>query len=69
MPTLSTEELKRYLRANGCALTDQGAKHEKWRSEGTGKTFVVPRDLKGEGTLRGILKSAGLPHPKHARRR
>lgn len=68
MPSVSKAELVRYLRENDCRLLDQGGKHEKWRSELTGKTFTVPRTLKTEGTLLGILKDAGLPHPKHRRR-
>jgi hypothetical protein len=46
-------------------LFAQGAKQEMWWSPVTRKSFVVPRSLKAEGTLRAILRDAGIPHPKY----
>jgi hypothetical protein len=46
-------------------MVRQGAKHEMWWSPVTRKSFVVPRSLKAEGTLRAILRDAGIPHPKY----
>ncbi len=60
MARLSTKELKRLLREHKCVLRKEGAKHEKWFSPKTGKTFMVPRTLKGDGTLSNILKDAGI---------
>jgi hypothetical protein len=48
-------------------LVRDGAKHEMWWSPITGKSFIVPRRLKGEGTLRAILRDAGISHPKYHR--
>ena len=69
MASLSTKELERLLRQNGCKLVTEGAKHEKWFSPITEKHLIVPRTLKGEGTLANILKDAGIPHPKHAKKK
>jgi mRNA interferase HicA len=65
MPSLSERELDALLRRHGCRLTREGAKHELWWSPITQKSFVVPRRLKGEGTLRSILRDAGITHPKY----
>jgi len=67
MPSLSERELDALLRRNGCRLVRDGAKHEMWWSPITGKSFIVPRRLKGEGTLRAILRDAGISHPKYHR--
>lgn len=63
MARLSTRELDRLLRHNGCELRHEGAKHEKWFSPLTGRTFLVPRTLKTDGVLTGILKDAGIADP------
>jgi mRNA interferase HicA len=65
MPSLSERELDALLRRNGCRLIREGAKHEMWWSPITQKSFTVPRKLKAEGTLRGILRDAGISQPKH----
>ena len=67
MPSLSERELDALLRRAGCRLVREGAKHEMWWSPLTQKTFIVPRRLKGEGTLRSILRDAGIIHPKYQR--
>jgi mRNA interferase HicA len=67
MPSLSERELDALLRRHACRLIREGAKHELWWSPITDKTFVVPRRLKGEGTLRSILRDAGIKHPKYER--
>lgn len=63
MARLSTRELDRLLRRHGCELRTLGAKHEKWFSPVTGKVFMVPRTLKTDGVLTGILSDAGIPDP------
>ncbi|MGL5114703.1 MAG: type II toxin-antitoxin system HicA family toxin [Beijerinckiaceae bacterium] len=65
MPSLTTKELDRLLRQHGCLLKADGGKHEKWWSPITNRTFAVPRTLKTEGTLRGVLRDAGIAHPKY----
>jgi mRNA interferase HicA len=65
MPSLSGRELDALLRRSGCRLVREGAKHEMWWSPITQRGFIVPRRLKGEGTLRSILRDAGVPHPKY----
>jgi mRNA interferase HicA len=65
MPSLSERELDALLRQHGCRLVREGGKHEMWWSPITQKSFVVPRQLKGEGTLRAILRDAGIRHPKY----
>jgi predicted RNA binding protein YcfA (HicA-like mRNA interferase family) len=64
MASLSTAELKRYLKAHGCYLVSNKGPHEKWYSPITHRKFSIPRDLKGETTLFKILEAAGLRHPK-----
>ncbi len=65
MPSLSERELDALLRRNGCRVVREGAKHDMWWSPVTSRSFMVPRRLKGEGTLRSILRDAGIPHPKY----
>lgn len=48
------------LKEHGCELMRERGKHEVWRNNMTGKSFAVPRKLKGEGTLQAILKKAGI---------
>ena len=56
-------ELKKILRNHDCYLEKEGAKHERWYSPITGKTFRVGRhnteDVK-KGTLHSILTDAGI---------
>jgi len=52
--------LARILRAHGCSFKRHGrGDHEIWVTR-DGQPFTVPRVLKGEGTLRRILKIAGI---------
>lgn len=56
-------ELKKLLRKNGCKLEREGANHEIWFSPTTGKRFSFGRHKTEEvkqGTLKGILKDAGI---------
>lgn len=56
-------ELERILKKAGCTVFRQGANHTIWYSPITGEKFPVGRHSKEEvpiGTLRNILKSAGL---------
>ncbi|MGN0193859.1 MAG: type II toxin-antitoxin system HicA family toxin [Pseudoramibacter sp.] len=56
-------ELKKILRKNGCEKIAEGKRHEKWKSDITGKVFPVSRHDREEvptGTLNNILKDAGL---------
>ena len=48
------------LKINGCRKVREGEKHEYWYSPRTYQHFSVPRKLKGEGTLRRILRDAGI---------
>ena len=58
MPSLNERELDEILRQRGCIKVSDKGKHEKWKRP-DGATFAVPRTLKGEGTLRQILKFVG----------
>lgn len=60
MARLSTAKLKRLLVQHGCYSLKTGSKHEKWFSPITDRKFLVPRSLKGDGTLNAILKDAGI---------
>lgn len=56
-------ELERILKKAGCTVYREGANHTMWYSPITGNKFPVGRHTKEEvpiGTLRNILKSAGL---------
>lgn len=56
-------ELERILKKAGCTVFRQGANHTIWYSPITQDKFPVGRHSKEEvpiGTLRNILKSAGL---------
>ena len=60
---MKVSELTKLLKKNDCRLVVHGAEHDKWYSEITGKTFMVPRHQSKEiptGTLNRILKDAGL---------
>jgi hypothetical protein len=58
---MTYRELTRLLVQHGCRyLRDaRHGGHEIWRCRG-GQPFSVPKTLKGEGTLRKILKDAGI---------
>ncbi len=60
---MKVSELTKQLKRNGCVLIVHGAEHDKWYSEITGKTFMIPRHPSKEiptGTVNRILKDAGL---------
>ena len=60
---MTTAELIRLLKKNGCYLVRNGANHDIDQSPITGKLFSVGRHAKEEvrtGTLKGILKDAGI---------
>jgi predicted RNA binding protein YcfA (HicA-like mRNA interferase family) len=63
MASLTKRELVDLLKQAGCKFDSDRGKHEKWKRP-DGNSFPVPRNLKGEGTLRNILKFVGIPHPK-----
>ncbi len=61
MPMTSQEMIK-YLKANGFVVISQNASHVKLNNPTTGKTVIVPyhsKDLK-KGMEQAILKQAGL---------
>ena len=60
---MTTAELIRLLKKNGCYLVRNGANHDIYQRPITGKLFSVGRHAKEEvrtGTLKGILKDAGI---------
>jgi predicted RNA binding protein YcfA (HicA-like mRNA interferase family) len=65
--TLSKAELERLLSDHGYQKDKTQGKHTKWRHPQR-KWVLVPHSLKGEGTLRQILKAAGIDHPKKQER-
>lgn len=59
---MRTQELLKKLKKAKCRIIRNGANHDIWYSEITGKKFPVPRH-KAEiptGTLNNILRDAGL---------
>lgn len=61
MASMSYRDLAALLRRHGCKFVRQGkGSHEIWHSPLTGRHFVVPRRIKGEGTLQEILKRSGV---------
>ena len=60
---MTTAELLRLLKKNGCTLVRNGGNHDIYFSPITGNQFPVGRHPKEEipnGTLQNILKRAGL---------
>ena len=60
---MTTAELLKLLKKNGCTFVRNGGRHDIYFSPITGKQFPVGRHSKGEvpnGTLQNILKCAGL---------
>ena len=60
---MTTAELIRLLKKNGCCLVRNGANHDIYHSPITGKQYSDGRHAKEEvrtGTLKGILKDAGI---------
>ncbi len=61
MASLSYRELRRLLEEHGCRYVRDARHggHEIWNCPG-GTVLSVPKSLKGEGTLRNILRAAGI---------
>ena len=60
---MTTAELLKLLKKNGCTFVRNGGHHDIYFSPITGKQFPVGRHSKEEvpnGTLQNILKCAGL---------
>lgn len=59
---MNYSELSKRLSQGKSRKVREGANHELWYSEITGKTFAVPRHKKeiAAGTANKILKDAGL---------
>lgn len=59
---MNYSELSKRLSQGKSRKIREGANHELWYSEITGKTFAVPRHKKeiATGTANKILKDAGL---------
>jgi mRNA interferase HicA len=57
-------QLERHLKAHGCRLAREAAKHELWENAGTGQRTTVPRyrEIKLP-TARGICRQLGIPPP------
>ena len=56
-------ELEKQLRSIGCVVEREGKRHRVWYSPITGQRFSVGRHKTEDvpnGTLKSILKSAGL---------
>lgn len=54
---MTTAELVRLLRRNGCTLVGHNKRHDMYHSPITGNTFMVGRRT---GTLHKILRDAGI---------
>lgn len=60
---MTTAELIRLLKKNGCYFLDEGTRHDRMKSPITGKVFLIGRHKSQEvaaGTLHKILKAAGV---------
>ena len=60
---MTTAELLKLLKKNGCTFVRNGGRHDIYFSPITGKQFPVGRHNEEEvpnGTLQNILKCAGL---------
>ncbi|WP_036108850.1 type II toxin-antitoxin system HicA family toxin [Mangrovibacter sp. MFB070] len=67
---MKSADLIKALIAAGCILRrHNGGSHQIWWSPVTGKTFPVPHSKKDlpPGTVRAILKMAGIPSQNHWR--
>jgi hypothetical protein len=62
---LKRSELERHLRAHGCQLKREGAKHAIWEKAGSDKTSAVPRhnEIK-RNTARRICDDLAVPRPR-----
>lgn len=60
---MKTSELIKILKRNNCYLLEHGKEHDKWHSNITGKSFMLPRHKSREipqGTVKRIFTDAGL---------
>ena len=60
---MKVSELIKQLKKNHCYLVEHGKEHDKWYSEKTQKSFMVPRHGSKElptGTANRILMDAGM---------
>lgn len=60
---MTTAELVRLLKKNGCYFIDKGTRHDFMKSPITGREFMIGRHGSQEvaaGTLHKILKAAGV---------
>ncbi len=60
---MKTSELVKLLKKNNCYLQEHGKEHDRWYSDTTHKTFMVPRHGSKEiptGTAKRIMKDAGI---------
>jgi len=67
---MSYRELRALLEAHGCKYVREARHggHELWICPGS-QPFSVPKNLKGEGTLRNILKVSGVRDREAAAKR
>ena len=55
-------DLLRHLRANGCALLREGARHSWWHNPAQNKRPAVPRHNEiDDGLARKICRDLGVP--------
>ena len=55
-------ELERHLRAHGCALLREGARHSMWQNTATGALATIPRHREIRRTVaRSICDQLGIP--------
>jgi predicted RNase H-like HicB family nuclease len=70
MPTYAQREadevvsFERHLRAHGCVVCEENAKHAIWRNPANGNTCAVAhhREIKTQ-TVQGICKALDIPKP------
>ena len=57
-------DLERHLRAHGCALDREGARHSWWAAPGGRPRAALPRhhEIK-PGVVRAICRQLGVPEP------
>ena len=62
---MKREELLRFMRAHGCALLREGAKHSWWHNVALNTRSAVPRHNEIKDNLaRKICKDLGIPSVK-----
>ncbi len=61
---MSRRDFETHLRAHGCSLHRNGAKHDIWRNSITGSKSPVPRHKTLKTPLvRGVCRKLGIPVP------